>query len=79
MEIQDELRMRMPDPKSFELYMWTVKAICRDTVIAAVKSQKSKVDESWARAVARGIEAQLRDSSVNPRTAHLSILTGPKK
>ena len=77
---QDELRKRMPDVKSFELYMLTVEAICCDAVTAAVKSQKAKVDEKWANAVARDIEAQLLHSSVKPtKSPHLSILTESKK
>jgi len=79
MGFQDELRTRLPDEKSFQLYMSTVEAICSDAVTAAVKSQKAKVDEKWATDVAKTIEAQLLHSSVNPPRSHLSILTGSEK
>jgi hypothetical protein len=79
MGFQDELRTRLPDEKSFQLYMSTVEAICSDAVTAAVKSQKAKVDEKWATDVAKSIEAQLLHSPVSPTTPHLSILTGSKK
>ena len=80
MGFQDELRMRMPDVKSFELYMSNVEAICCDAVAAAVKSQRAKVDEKWAKAVARSIEEQLLHSPVKPtKSSHLSIFTESKK
>jgi hypothetical protein len=68
----DELRTRMADVKSFELYMSIVEAICCDTVTAAVKSQTAKVDEKWAKAVARSIEAKLLHFPVKPtKSRHL--------
>jgi hypothetical protein len=79
MGFQDELRARLPDEKSFQLYMSTVEAICCDAVTAAVKSHRAKVDEKWATDVARSIEAQLLHSPVNPTQSHGSILTGSEK
>ena len=77
---QDELRARMPDVKSFELYLSTVESICCDAVTTAVKSQGANIDEEWAKAVASSVEAQLLHSPVNPtKSPHHSILTGSKK
>jgi hypothetical protein len=59
MGFHDDLRARVPDEKSFQLYMSRVEAICCDAVTAAVKRQKPKVDETWATAVARSVEDQL--------------------
>ena len=60
MGVQDDLRGRVPDEKPFQLYMSRVEAICRDAVTAAVKRQRAEVDETWATAVARSVEEQLR-------------------
>ena len=79
MGFPDELRTRMPDGKSFELYMSTVEAICCDTVTAAVKSQTAKVDEKWAKAVARSIEAKLLHFPVKPaKSRHLRSSLDPR-
>src|SRR5438093_314643 len=66
---QDELRARMPKVKSFNLYMSGVETVCRDAVAAAAKRQTGNIDEKWAKAVAKNIEAQLLHSPVRPRNA----------
>ena len=76
MGVHDDLRGRVPDEKSFQLYMSRVEAICCDAVRAAVKRQRAEVDEAWATAVARSVEQQLLHFDVKPSNSHLPILTG---
>ena len=57
--IQDKVREKMEDARSFELYMLGVEAICRETVECALKKSGPKVDRAWASAVARNIELYL--------------------
>ena len=62
--IQDEIRVKMPDVRSFELYMLSLEAICRDTVKAAMKSVSLKEPgELWAREVLQHVEEQLLHAS----------------
>ena len=56
---QDDLRTKMPDIETFELYMLGMEAVCRDAVKAAVEAEPAKVDEAWASSVIRNVEAQL--------------------
>jgi hypothetical protein len=58
--IQDEVRGRMPDIRSFEIYMLGLENICRDAVRTAVElSTSKKPDDDWVRAVAEHVERQL--------------------
>ena len=67
MAIQDEVRTKMPDVASFELYMLGVETICQGVVKTAVESEeKTEVDEAWAKAVAMAIDAQLLHIPLNP-------------
>ena len=78
--MQDDVRVRMPDVKFFELYMLGLETVCRDTVNDAIKSRRLEVDERWLKAVAESIEAQLLHHSFNrDKSQHLFIHTGYKK
>jgi len=77
--LYEDLRAKIPDEQSLQLYLSMVEALCCDAVTAAVKNQRAKVDERWATAVARSVEAQLLHSDVNPPRSHHSILTGSEK
>jgi hypothetical protein len=55
-EIKDDVRARIPDQKSFELYMLGMETVCRDTVTAAMKIPGTTLDERWAAAVCANIE-----------------------
>jgi hypothetical protein len=79
MGFHDDLRGRVPDEKSFALYASRLEGICCDAVTAAVKSQRGKVDERWAAAVAKRVEAQFLRPSGNPVKSYLSILTRSEK
>lgn len=59
MEIQDKVGARMPDQKSFELYMLGMEAVCRDVVTRAMKIPDAELDARWAAAIQSNIEAQL--------------------
>jgi hypothetical protein len=72
MGFQDDLRARVPDEKSFQLYMSRVEAICCDAVTAAVKRQRTKVDETWATAVARSVEEELLHFDVKPSKSQIA-------
>ena len=58
-EIRDDVRARMPDQRSFELYMVGIEAVCRDFVTAAMKIPAAALDQRWAAAVCANIETQL--------------------
>lgn len=76
MGFHDDLRAKVPDEKSFQLYMSRVEAICCDAVTVAVKRQRTKVDEAWATAVAKSVEEQLLHLDVKPSKSPLPVLTG---
>jgi hypothetical protein len=59
LQIQDEVFARMQDLRSFEIYMLGIEAVCRDTVTAAMKIPDGGLDETWAAAVCKNIEALL--------------------
>jgi hypothetical protein len=75
----DDLRARVPDENSFQLYASRLEGICCDAVTAVVQSQRGKLDEKWATAVAKGIEAQFLRPSGNPTRSYISILTRSEK
>jgi hypothetical protein len=80
MAIQDKLRAEMPDVKRFELFMLAVEGICRNVVEAAIQTQRASLDEKWAKAVAKTIEAeilQLREKKTKPHQH--PIISGHKK
>jgi hypothetical protein len=59
MEIQDKVGAGTPDLESFEFYMLSMEALCRDIVTHAMKIPEGELDERWAAAVRMNIEAQL--------------------
>jgi hypothetical protein len=78
--IRDDLRVRIQDVKSFELYLLNVETICRDIVKEAVKIPGTQLDESWAKSVIRRIENQLLQPPVIPtKTEDLSVPTSFRK
>jgi hypothetical protein len=78
--IQDDLRRRVADVKSFQLYLLSVETICRDVVKDAVNLPTENIDEAWAKAVLRNIESQLLLRPViPPESPNLSIPTGFRK
>jgi len=58
-EIGDDLRVRIPDQKSFELYMLEMESVCHDIVAAAMKIPDTRLDERWAAAVCANVETRL--------------------
>ena len=61
-EIQDDVRMKAPDLKSFELYMLWIETACREIVSSAMSIPDGCFDEKWAAAVCADIERRLLDS-----------------
>jgi len=59
LEIQDDVHAKMPDLKSFEIYMLSVEAVCRDIVMEALSISDDRLDEGWASAVMKNIENRL--------------------
>ena len=59
MLIRQEVSERIPNVKSFELYMLNVEAKCRDVVRRAMDIPADRLDEQWAAKVRRNIEFQL--------------------
>jgi hypothetical protein len=58
--VQEDIRAKMSDVRSFELYMLGLETICRDTVKAAANSVSLKEPgELWAREVLQHVEEQL--------------------
>ena len=58
-EIEDKVRVIMPDQKFFELYMLGTEAVCRDIVTATLNVPGARLDQQWAAAVCTNIEKQL--------------------
>ena len=79
MAIEDEVRVKMTDVTTFELYMLGVETICQTVVKGAVKNERTVVDERWVKAVAMNIEAQLLNIPLNRRQSRQSMLSGHKK
>jgi hypothetical protein len=63
MEIQETVSFGMPDPKSLELYMLGIEAICRDVVTHAVKLADAQLNEAWAGLIRVTIEKRLLSRS----------------
>jgi len=79
-QIQNDLHRRIPDPKTLQLYLLKVEALCRDIIADIVKVQPAECDEEWALAVIRSVETQLLRPQVPPtKSSDLSIPTGYKK
>src|SRR5262249_4414389 len=57
--IQDEIRTKVPDIESYELYMIAVEKFCRDAVKRALADQTTDIDDHWVDAVTKGIQAEL--------------------
>jgi hypothetical protein len=78
--IRDDLRTRIPNVKSFQLYLMNVETICRDTVKAAVKTSAADIDSGWAKSTIKTIEKQLLQPPVIPmKTQALSVPTSLRK
>jgi hypothetical protein len=78
--IQDDLRRRIANVKSFQLYLLSVETICRDVVKDSIKRPAAEIDTAWAKSVIRSIEDQLRHRPVVPaKSPNLSIPTGLRK
>jgi hypothetical protein len=78
--IQDDLRRRILNVKSFQLYLLNVEVICRDIVKSAVRGPVAEIDEAWANAVIRSIDSQLHHPPVDSsRPQDFSIPTGFRK
>jgi hypothetical protein len=78
--IREDLRTRISNVKSFQLYLLNVETICRDIVKEAVKIPAAEIDVYWAKAVIRSIESQLCQPPVIPtKTKDLSIPTSFRK
>jgi hypothetical protein len=67
MAMDDDLALWIPELSDFELYMVGVETICRAAVKVAVDTEGSEVDGRWARAVAKNVEAEMRDLSHRPQ------------
>ena len=57
--VQDKVRAKMPDIRSFELYMLGLESVCRDSVRTAIQNVHGEPGPLWAREVASHIEEQL--------------------
>jgi len=58
--IQDEVRLKMTDIRSFEVYMLGLEAVCRDMVKAAIESSdRSNLSKHWIHAVVNHIHGHL--------------------
>ena len=62
LEIQDDVRAKTPDLKSFEISMLWVETECRQIVTAAMPASDGNLDETWAAAVCGNIERRLLSS-----------------
>jgi hypothetical protein len=58
-QIRDDVSARIPNARSFNLYMLGIEARCRDIVRRALKTQGNELDDSWAEAVRQNIESEL--------------------
>jgi len=80
MLIQDDLRRRIANVKSFQLYLLSVETICRDAVKKAVKVAPAEVDEAWVRTVIRSLESQMLHQPVTlTKSPDVSIPTAFRK
>ena len=62
MEIQDDVKTKVPDLKSFEIYMLWIETVCRHVVAAAMAIPDGGLDEKWAAAVCSNVETRLLGS-----------------
>jgi hypothetical protein len=77
--IQDDLRTRVSNVKSFQLYLLKVETICRDIVKEAVKVPGVITDESWTTEVIRNVERQLHPPFIPTKSRNLLMGTGLRK
>ncbi len=61
-EIQDEVREKLRDLKSYEIYMLWIETVCRDFVKDAMTLCEGNLDEACANAICANIEARLLHS-----------------
>lgn len=59
LEVQNDAGSKIPDLKSFELYMMGIEATGRGIVMRAMQIPEGKLDAQWAAAVCSNIETQL--------------------